>query len=78
MNIQAKKLEIVQLILKTDKPTLLDLISRILKQENITDWWDDLPEPVQRSIEQALEQAERGEIIPHEEVMEKIRKKYAL
>ena len=71
MDLQAKKLEIVQLILDTDKSDLLDKVSKILKQERDDDWWDDLPESVQESIERGLDQAKRGDTIPHEEVMKK-------
>lgn len=78
MNVQAKKLELVQLILNTDRPVLLDKISRILKQEKDADWWDEIPKSVQDSIETALGQAERGETIPHSEVMAEVRAKYKL
>lgn len=78
MNVQAKKLEIVQLILNTDRPALLDKISRMLKQEKEADWWDEIPESVQVSIETALDQVERGETIPHSEVMAEARAKYKL
>ena len=43
MNLQARKLELVQLILNTDRPDILERVSQILKQENETDWWDELP-----------------------------------
>jgi thiamine pyrophosphate-dependent acetolactate synthase large subunit-like protein len=78
MNVQSKKLELVQLILNTNQPILLEKVSQLLKQENKTDWWDEIPESVQESIEIALEQAEKGETIPHHEVMKEARGKYGL
>ena len=78
MNIQAKKLELVQLILKTDRPNVLEKVSQLLKQERETDWWDELPLSVQKSIDEAIEQADRGETIPHEEVMKEVKLKYGL
>ncbi len=69
MNVQAKKLELVQLILNTNRLTLLDKISQMLKQEKEADWWDEIPESVQESIDISLEQADRGVTIPHSEVM---------
>ncbi len=33
MNLQAKKLELVQMILNTDRPKLLKKVSQLLKQE---------------------------------------------
>ena len=44
MNIQTKKLELVQLILNTDRPALLEKVSELLKQEKESDWWDEIPE----------------------------------
>lgn len=78
MNLQAKKLELVQLILNTDRPSLLDKVSQLLSQEKETDWWDELPLSVQKSIDEAIEQADRGETISHEEVMKEVRLKYGL
>ncbi len=78
MNIQAKKLELVDLILKTEKPALLELISQILKQEKEEDWWDELPDSVQESIDIALEQADRGKTIPNEVVLQETKAKYGL
>ncbi len=78
MNLQTKKLELVQLILNTDRPALLEKVSRMLKQEKETDLWDELPESVQKSIEVSLKEDERNETIPHNEVMREAKKKYGL
>lgn len=76
MNVQTKKLELVQLILNTDRPALLDKVSQLLKQEKEGDWWEEIPETVQESIDIALKQADNGELIPHQEVMKEARAKY--
>ncbi len=78
MDLQAKKLELVQLILNTDRPSLLEKVSQLLKQEKEADWWDELPRSVQESIDEAIAEADRGETIPHEEVMKEVRLKYGL
>lgn len=78
MNVQAKKLELVQLILNTNRPALLDKISLLLKQENEADWWDEIPESVQGSIEIALEQDNKEEKISHSQVINEAKKKYGL
>jgi len=74
MNLQARKLELVQLILNTDQPNLLEKVSQILKQEKEADWWDELPLSVQESVKKGMEQAKRGETRPHSEVMKKYQK----
>lgn len=78
MNLQAKKLEIVQLILNTEKPALLKVIEDILKGGQHADWWDEIGEDEKCAIEQGLAEADRGELIPHENVMREIKAKYNL
>ena len=36
-----------------------------------TDWWDTISDEERTEIEQGLAEADRGEVISHEEVMEK-------
>ena len=38
------------------------------------DWWDEISTEEQAEIEEGLAQADRGELIPHEEVMAKYKK----
>ncbi|OFY69004.1 MAG: hypothetical protein A2Y71_01180 [Bacteroidetes bacterium RBG_13_42_15] len=78
MNIQAKKLELVQRILNTNKPSLLEKINKIFEQEGETDWWDELSDEERASIQEGLDQLDRGEGIPHEKVMEEMKAKYGL
>ena len=74
MNLQAKKLEIVQLILNTEKPSLLKKVEDLFKKEQVTDWWDTISDEERAEIEQGLAEVDRGEVIPHEEVMAKYKK----
>lgn len=39
-----------------------------------TDWWDTISDEERVEIEQGLAEADREEVIPHEEVMEKYKK----
>jgi len=40
MNIQSKKLELVQLILNTEKASILEKVEDVLKKEKAIDSWD--------------------------------------
>ena len=77
MNLQSKKLELVQLILNAEKPSILARVEAILKGKSV-DWWDELSPEEQEAIEKGLAEADKGELIPHEEVMKEIRAKYKL
>jgi hypothetical protein len=52
------------------------LLAKLQLKTEDSDFWDDLPEHVKAGIEEGLAQAERGEGIPHNEVMKKIKAKY--
>jgi hypothetical protein len=78
MDLQAKKLEIVQLIINTEKPALLKIVEDILKKGQRDDWWDEIGEYEKQAIEKGLAEANRGELISHENVMKEVRAKYKL
>ena len=42
------------------------------------DWWDEISDKEKAAIEAGIAQADRGELIPHEQVMKKLRAKYKL
>lgn len=46
----------------------------MLKSEKEQDWWDIISDEERAEIEQGLAEADRGEVIPHEEVMAKYKK----
>jgi predicted transcriptional regulator len=70
--------------LKSDLHNLIDNVNdinilnaiKVLINERVSesDFWDKLPLNVQKSILKGKEQAEKGEIKSHEEVMEKYEK----
>ncbi len=71
------KLQLFRLIDNTDDASLLKkfyvtLTNTVSKKE--TDWWNTLSDKEKVAIEDGLAQVERGEVIPHEEVMKKSRK----
>ncbi|MEX2410258.1 MAG: hypothetical protein WD607_02610 [Candidatus Paceibacterota bacterium] len=78
MNLQSKKLELVQLILNTEKPAILAKVEAVLKKEKMADWWDEISQEERESIEKGLAEADEGDLIPHEEVMKEVRSKYLL
>ena len=78
MNLQARKLELVQLIINTRKSITLKKVEEVLRKEKEEDWWDEISEAERKSIEQGLAEANRGELIPHEQVMKEVKAKYKL
>jgi len=76
------KTDIIQLVEKLDDNDVLYAIKVLLeKQFKINqkkDLWDDIPQNIKNDIETSLKEADKGKIISHQEVMNNIKKKYAL
>jgi len=71
MNLQAEKLSLVRAVLDIEDISLIKEIKNLLKKQQ-HDWFDDLTEEQQQSVMRGLEQADRGESIPHEEAMKRL------
>ena len=73
MDIQAEKLRLIEWLAQlNDMQTLKEFIT--LKKKKEVDWWDELSVEERTEIEEGLAQADRGEVVPHKEVMEKYKK----
>lgn len=73
MNIEATKLELMQLLLQTQKESLLMKIKTILEEEQ-EDWWSEMSKDEQDEIKTGLAQADKGEFIANEKVMKRFDK----
>ena len=73
------KSELISLIEKIEDNKVLNAIYVLLTKQTGTekkvDFWDELPEEVRNDIDEAIEEADRGEGIPHKEAMRQIRAK---
>ena len=78
MNLQAKKLELVQLILNTEKSAVLAKVEAVFKKEKGADLRDEVSEAERKAIEESLAEADRGDLISHEKVMERVQARYKL
>ncbi|MEI6680570.1 MAG: hypothetical protein WCL21_18320 [Mariniphaga sp.] len=76
MDIPALKLDLVQKILNTKNPSLLNKINTILKKEVEKDWWDQLPFEVQDSIIEGIHDIEDGKVFTHDQVIQEAKQKY--
>ena len=76
MDIQALKLDLVAKILKTERSSLLIQIEKLFEKENDQDWWDQLPEEVQQSILEGVEDVSQGKTYSHDQVVREAKQKY--
>jgi RNA polymerase-binding transcription factor DksA len=76
MDIQALKLDLVTKILKTEKSSLLIQIEKLFEKENDQDWWDQLPDEVQQSILEGVENIKQREMYSHDQILREAKQKY--
>lgn len=73
MNLEARKYQFIQELVKVEDESVLEKLELVLKA-NQGDWFDDLSETEQNEIQIGLEQADKGELTSHEEVMKRFSK----
>ncbi len=73
MSIEATKLELMHLLLQTQKESLLAKLKMVFEEEQ-TDWWLDLSKEEQEEIKEGLAQADKGEYRSSKEVMNRFKK----
>ncbi len=73
MNIEATKLELMHLLLQTQKETLLAKLKKVFEEEQ-TDWFTEMSSEEQEEIKIGIEQADKGEYISNDEVMKRFKK----
>jgi len=72
MDIQLEKLEAMEMLKKTDDPSIIMAVAKLLRK-NKKDWWDDLTDQQKEDIAQSELEFERGEFTSYEDVMKKYR-----
>lgn len=80
MDIQTETLkqELHNLINLTDDLDVLTKLKEIFPPEtNKKDWWEDLTEKQREMIRIGAEQADKGQMIPHQKVMESVKKLFS-
>ncbi len=73
MNIQAEKLEIIKMILKTDNPGCLYSIKDMLSNNTENDFWETLPQYQKDDIIKGLKDIEDGDFVDYEDFIKKHR-----
>jgi predicted transcriptional regulator len=68
MNLQAEKLNILQTILNSNDEGLIMDVKAFLSDRK-TDWFDELSDEQQKDVLEGLAEADRGETVPHSEVV---------
>ncbi|MDD2564581.1 MAG: hypothetical protein PHU27_10240 [Salinivirgaceae bacterium] len=76
MNVIELRSDIHNIIDNITDENILQAVKILLSSNRVdkADWWETISEEERKEIEIGLAEAERGDVIPHEEVMEKYQK----
>ena len=64
LNIQKKKLELIQWLSTLEDSNLIEKIMELRKRES-KDWWNSISENEKQAIEKGIEDADAGKLNPH-------------
>jgi hypothetical protein len=73
MNIEATKLELIHLLLQTQKESLLVKIKKVFDEEQ-TDWWGDMDPEEKQEVETGISEADEGMLTLHKKMMKRFDK----
>lgn len=73
MNIEATKLELMHLLLQTQKESILKKLKSVFEEEDV-DWWSDMSKNEQEEIKTGLAQADKEAYKANETVMKRFDK----
>ncbi|MDA9970273.1 hypothetical protein N9E56_00375 [Flavobacteriaceae bacterium] len=73
MSVETTKLELMHLLLQTQKESLLAKIKKVFEDDH-EDWWSQMSKEEQQEIKIGLDQADKGNYTDSETVMERFEK----
>ncbi len=66
--------EEVKKYIETADEKVVKMMHAMLEVNADEDWWDTMPDNVKADVEAALSEADKGELIPHEEIKKRYQK----
>jgi len=73
MSIETTKLELMHLLLQTQKESLLAKLKKVFDEEQ-TDWWNEMTIEEQEEVKTGISEADKNEFIANETVIKRFGK----
>lgn len=70
LEIQNKKLELIQWLSTIEDLKFLEKISDLISSEKKKDWWNEISDAEKETIEKGIAQADAGSLNPHSKARE--------
>lgn len=67
----------VKKYIDTADDKVVKMVHAMLEVDADSDWWDEMPDNVRADVEESIRQADRGDVLTHEEVKKKYEKWFA-
>lgn len=77
MDIQTTRIELAKLVLSESREAVLRKVGELLKTNEV-DWWEEISNEEREAIEEGIAEADRGELVPHEEVRNQLKSKFGI
>jgi predicted Zn-ribbon and HTH transcriptional regulator len=71
MDIQTEKLKLIELLLHTNNPSIIERIKTVFQTEESQDIWEELTDKQKVEIELAMKEVRKGQTIPFETFLER-------
>ena len=69
-NIQERKLELIQWLSVIDDVSLIEKVAKV-RDDSVSDWWDEISEAEKQAIESGIKDADSGHLKPHSDARAK-------
>ena len=76
MNLEARKVNLINWISSIQESNLIEKLEALQKEG--ADWWNKVSKEDKQTIDEGLEQLDRGEFLTRSEVRAKVKEKYNL
>ncbi|MEZ4721390.1 MAG: hypothetical protein R2813_05870 [Flavobacteriales bacterium] len=76
MDIKAEKVSLIEWIAQLTDESIIGKLKNLRESE--TDWWDEISEAERNSIQEGIEQLNRGESFSHQQIVQEAKEKYGL
>lgn len=77
-SIKAAKYELIQEIMAITDNALISKLKDVLNEINQNDSWNELTEYQKDFLLKSIEDCDKGNVVPHEEVMAEVKSKYGI
>lgn len=74
MDIQTEKLQLMKMLLETEDKSILKQLKAVFDSRTKSDIWDEWDDEVRKDVEEAIRQADAGELIPHSKAITMLKK----